>query len=54
MRKRKEAEEYILKYIGKIVKGGDDNVKLYQNLFKSMSDKAVSYTHLTLPTMAVV
>lgn len=39
MRKRKEAEEYILKYIGKIVKGGDDNVKLYQNLFKSMSDK---------------
>lgn len=36
--KRKKVEKFILDYIGKIV-SGDDNVNLYKNLFKSMSDK---------------
>ena len=36
--KRKKVEDYILTYIGKIVKG-EDNINLYKNLFKSMSDK---------------
>ncbi len=38
MSKRKQVEEYILKYIGKIVTG-EENINLYKDLFKSMSDK---------------
>jgi len=38
MSKRKQVEDYILKYIGKITQG-TDNVKLYQELFKSMNNK---------------
>ena len=36
--KRKQVEDLILKYISKIVTG-DENVNLYKELFKSMSDK---------------
>lgn len=36
--KRKQTQELILKYIGKIV-SGKENVDLYQNLFDSMTDK---------------
>ena len=36
--KRRQAEEYILKYIAKIV-SGDYNVNLYKELFSKMSDK---------------
>jgi hypothetical protein len=35
---RKKAQEFLLKYIRKI-EGGDDNAKLYEERFKSMSDK---------------
>lgn len=35
--KRKEAEAFILKYIDKMV--GESNVKIYEDLFASMSDK---------------
>ena len=35
--KRKKVEEFIISYIKKIVTG-DENVNLYKNLFKSMSD----------------
>lgn len=36
--KRRQVEDYILKYISKIV-SGDYNTKLYRDLFNSMSDK---------------
>ena len=36
-KKRKEVQEYILKYIDKIVPGGE-NKKLYEDLFKKMND----------------
>lgn len=36
--KRKEVERFILEWIGKIV-SGKENVKLYEDLFKSMDDK---------------
>lgn len=36
--KRKKVQDYIIKYIGKIV-SGLENVKLYENLFKDMNDK---------------
>ena len=35
---RKKAEEFILKYIGKIVTG-NENINLYKELFSNMSDK---------------
>ncbi len=35
---RKNAEEFILKYIGKIVTG-NENINLYKELFSNMSDK---------------
>jgi len=35
--KRKQAQEYILKYIDKIARGGQ-NKKLYEDLFKRMTD----------------
>ena len=35
--KRKKVEEFIISYIKKIVTG-DENINLYKNLFKSMSD----------------
>lgn len=38
MTKREKVQEFILKYIKKITKG-DDNVKLYEDLFKSMSNQ---------------
>lgn len=38
MPNRAAAEQFILKYIGKITPGSD-NVKLYEDLFKGMSDK---------------
>ena len=37
MKNRKKTEEYIIRYIDKIA--GKDNKKLYQDMFKSMSDK---------------
>lgn len=36
---RKKTEEFILSYIGKLIKGKQTNVELYKELFKSMSDK---------------
>lgn len=36
--KRKQVEEYVLKYIGKIVTG-EDNLNLYKDMFKRMNDK---------------
>ena len=36
--KRKNVQDYILKYVGEVV-SGKENVELYQNLFNSMNDK---------------
>ena len=36
--KRKNVQDYILKYVGDVV-SGKENVELYQNLFNSMNDK---------------
>lgn len=36
---RKAAEDFILKYIGKLVVGGTANVELYKTFFASLSDK---------------
>ncbi len=38
MSNRKNTEDFIIEYIGKLTKGNNDNINLYKDLFSKMSD----------------